>query len=819
METKIDIISRELIKPSSPTPDESKEHKLSLLDQNTPQLYMRLLFFYQNQSPNYSSNIAVDPRKTVILHLKQSLSECLTRFYPLAGKLIEDHNYIDCDDSGALFVEAKVDAPLSEAVQNAPYEHFGQYLPFEDQSADGGEGKTLLAIQVSWFKCGGNVIGISMSHTLGDLTSLITFMNSWTAINRGEGAKLLVVPNFDAGRNLFPPRNSPYRFPISEVKGKIVCKRFLFSKEKLLDLKETAKSFSSSIAVKDPTRIEVVTAFLLKQFINVERAKNKNNIHNSCSRFRVWHAVNLRSRFSSLAALSSKANEFPFGNLSTVATDTFTIPDDNDDESGQPDYGDLVSFTRNAIRKLNEDYFLNFVVPYLDRLVRSRTTGTEEEAEAEEQDSVARIKRIHFTSWCGFPWYEMDFGWGKPVSVGPAGDRHSLSTRVILKNSESSRDAGIEAWVYMWEDEVALLPGELLSLAATDYFRVLSFPPIPFRELIKPSSKTPDESKEHKLSLLDQHTPQLHIRLLFFYQNQSPGCSSNVPSKTVTLRLKRSLSECLTRFYLLAGKLIEDHNYINCDDSGALFVEAKVDASLSEAVQNAPYEHFGQYFPFEDQSADDGEGRTLLAIQVSLFKCGGIVIGISMSHVLGDLMFLVTFMNSWAAINRRENIESLLVPNFDIGRNVFPPRNSPYRFPVSEVKGKIVCKRFLFSKEKLTELKKLANSSSSSSPIVKDPSRLEVVTAFLLKQFISVERAKKRNNPTSSCSRFSVWHAVNLRSRFSSLALLSSKANEFPFRNLSAMATDRFTIRDNNDDESCYEAELQKQRRKKLSKN
>ncbi|CAI9095719.1 OLC1v1031715C1 [Oldenlandia corymbosa var. corymbosa] len=467
MEAKIEIISREFIKPSSPTPQDSKEQKLSLLDQCTPQVYMRLLFFYQNQPK------VLDPTKTA-LNLKQSLSECLTKFYPLAGKLNEDRSSIDCDDSGVLFVEAKVDASLSEPVRSSPYEHFGQYLPFDHQGASGSETKLfdayprneiLLAIQVSWFECGGSAIGVSMSHAVGDLMSLVAFMNSWAAINRGEIAKIL-VPNFDLGRNLFPPRDSPYKFPLAEVEGKIVCKRFVFGKEKLTEVKELA----SSIGLKDPTRVEVVTAFLLKQFVNLERAK-KNCSHNSCStaktRFMVWHAVNLRSRISSLAA---EEDNFTFGNVSNIATASF-IPDDDDSR----DYGDLVLLTRTAIRNVNENYVLNLLVPFLNSFdpssLREQEAATKAAAGAEQQPTE-KMKLILFSSWClkgRFSASEADFGWGKPVSVGPAGTRNTATTRVLLTSSSSSDD-GIAAWIYMVEDELALLPDELLSLAATDFF-------------------------------------------------------------------------------------------------------------------------------------------------------------------------------------------------------------------------------------------------------------------------------------------------------------------------------------------------------------
>ncbi|KAF7833827.1 BAHD acyltransferase [Senna tora] len=57
------------------------------------------------------------------------------------------------------------------------------------------------------------------------------------------------------------------------------------------------------------------------------------------------------------------------------------------------------------------------------------------------------------TSWCGFGFYEADFGWGKPkwVSIPSLG----LNNTFILM--DTSDDKGIEAWVTLCEEDMALL--------------------------------------------------------------------------------------------------------------------------------------------------------------------------------------------------------------------------------------------------------------------------------------------------------------------------------------------------------------------------
>ncbi|CAI9099866.1 OLC1v1036748C1 [Oldenlandia corymbosa var. corymbosa] len=116
------------------------------------------------------------------------------------------------------------------------------------------------------------------------------------------------------------------------------------------------------------------------------------------------------------------------------------------------------------------------------------------------------------------------------------------------------------------------------------------------REFVKPSTPTPEEKRELKLSFLDQLQGLTFIPFLFFYQNEQPRAESKSETTTTTLRLKQSLSECLTKFYPLAGQLNPDDHHVS--------VKSKLDVSLSEAVQNPSLESFAQYLPFEPLSND-----------------------------------------------------------------------------------------------------------------------------------------------------------------------------------------------------------------------
>ncbi|XP_027174814.1 vinorine synthase-like [Coffea eugenioides] len=428
----IEVTSIELIKPSSPTPRASRDHKLSFLDQLSPSTLIPVLF-YQNSSPCFD-------QAEISQHLKHSLSEILTKFYPLAGK-INGNLSVDCDDLGALFIEARVRAHLSQAIQTT--EDPNQFLPLEPYEAL-GKNDLPLAIKISFFECGGIAIGVCMSQKIADVLSCATFMNAWAATCRAKGDEI-VQPDFKLGCRLFPPANSPISsidFVSGEKKETLLTKRFVFDKKKLAALKKFASSVTSASSVKDPTLVEAVTAFILKHFILLTQAKE-----NRKTNFLAFQAVNLRSR------MNLPSDRLAFGNFPIATPALMAVSDTDDNDKEYCD--DLVGHLRNATRIINNDYIkiLQSGVPFLDIL---KAAG--------EQLGKEPMAYCFFTNLCSFPVYGVDYGFGKPISVRIKAP--PIKNSVILMSTNSGD--GIEAWITMVEDEMAMLPDELLSLATID---------------------------------------------------------------------------------------------------------------------------------------------------------------------------------------------------------------------------------------------------------------------------------------------------------------------------------------------------------------
>ncbi|KAL0413479.1 UNVERIFIED_CONTAM: Stemmadenine O-acetyltransferase [Sesamum radiatum] len=362
------------------------------------------------------------------LQLKQSLSNTLTLFYPLAGR-IQDGPVVDCNDAGAEFIEASIQAQLNDALQEPIIEQLKHFAV--DAAAGRLPGAALVAAKVTFFNCGGIAIGVSVSHKLADGASIMTFLNVWTASCRGEAE----FPKFSVDlAHYFPPRKFPDSPSVPKLmlnEKNIVTKRFVFDKENLEALKHAATSPSGS-NVKNPTRVEVVSAFIWKHFIDVAKSENPE----AKKIFAASHAVNLRGRRSPPLDL-----ENVFGNcfMSTTAL------------TSNGEFHDLVTQLRSTIKKVNEDY------------ITKAKTGDSYLNDKYKLVSLImnwELELCGFSSWCGFPLYEVDYGWGKPISLGASAP---IKNTTVLVNSRSGD--GVEAFITMPQDNVEILESQIKLLS------------------------------------------------------------------------------------------------------------------------------------------------------------------------------------------------------------------------------------------------------------------------------------------------------------------------------------------------------------------
>ncbi|KAK9136550.1 hypothetical protein Sjap_007144 [Stephania japonica] len=168
-------LPRAIVRPSEPTP--SGQLKLSVIDR-LPSLrcYARTLHVFK------------DGHEVSAEVIRVALSKALVPYYPLAGRLLEsseDELHISCTGEGVWFVAASTSCTLESLnyFDDAPSVPHDDLLPDsipETESLD-----PLVLMQVTSFKCGGYVIGLTFCHSICDGLGAAQFLNAVGEFARG----------------------------------------------------------------------------------------------------------------------------------------------------------------------------------------------------------------------------------------------------------------------------------------------------------------------------------------------------------------------------------------------------------------------------------------------------------------------------------------------------------------------------------------------------------------------------------------------------------------------------------------------------------
>ncbi|XP_054793045.1 stemmadenine O-acetyltransferase-like [Prosopis cineraria] len=242
------------------------------------------------------------------------------------------------------------------------------------------------------------------------------------------------------------------------------------------------------------------------------------------------------------------------------------------------------------------------------------------------------------------------------------------------------------------------------------------------KQIIKPSSPTPQNLGIFKLSFIDQLAPVMHTRILYFYPNIQNEAADRDHDRFE--RLKTSLSETLTLFYHLAGRM-KDNAVIECNDEGVEFCEARVHGGfLSDILKQPDADSVHQFVPIDDAHLGSG---FLAKVQVNLFDCGGLAIGVSLSHKIADASTIGSFIKAWSCAAVGCMTESML-PKYILG-SLYPSMDFPIVLPAVEFRHfNCITRRFVFDSSKITKLK-----ATAASKMVENPTRVEAVLALIWK--------------------------------------------------------------------------------------
>ncbi|KAF5188284.1 Hydroxycinnamoyl-CoA shikimate/quinate hydroxycinnamoyltransferase, partial [Thalictrum thalictroides] len=337
--------------------------------------------------------------------LKKALGRVLVPFYPIAGRLKKNNKgriEFDCNDEGAIFVEAETDSVLDDLGDFVVSKQINQLLPFVDNTKDS---YPLLSVQVTYFKCGGVSLGVTMEHSVADGTSGIYFTNSWARIARGLDIK--VQPFID--RTLLRSRNPPtpcFTHIEHQPPPTMVA---MAPSEKMLKLKQGSQPFTVSMFKLTSHQISLLKSqcnnasvrFSSFEVIaaHVWRCACKARCLQNDQESQISIAIDGRSRLS--PALPSEY----LGNAIFSITPMLTAG-----ELLSKSLTDVVQTIHQTIVRADNEY-LRSSIDYME--VLPELSGLL------PNPAKANCPNLGFTSWCQLPMHEVDFGWGRPIFTGP----------------------------------------------------------------------------------------------------------------------------------------------------------------------------------------------------------------------------------------------------------------------------------------------------------------------------------------------------------------------------------------------------------------
>nr|GLL48141.1 protein ECERIFERUM 1 [Ipomoea trifida] len=161
------------------------------------------------------------------------------------------------------------------------------------------------------------------------------------------------------------------------------------------------------------------------------------------------------------------------------------------------------------------------------------------------------------------------------------------------------------------------------------------------------------EDKVLNLTNADLAMKLHYLRGVYFFRSEAVDGLNTGDLKSPMFRL-------LADFYPAAGRIRrspeDGRPFVKCNDSGVRIVEAKCSKTIDEWLDMSDQSEYDHLLHHDQVLGPDLGFSPLVFIQFTWFKCGGLSIGISWAHVLGDAFSLSDFVNMYgpAIAGRRD---------------------------------------------------------------------------------------------------------------------------------------------------------------------
>ncbi|KAJ7515339.1 hypothetical protein O6H91_22G011000 [Diphasiastrum complanatum] len=339
-------------------------------------------------------------------HLKESLSKVLVHFYPLAGRLRRRKDKkleIVCNDDGAEFIEIGVVASLEDVgISALSFEHSELLNPSPKFSDDSILRCPLLYVQVTRFACGGAALVFALNHTALDGMSVGHFSTAWSEIATGREISLQPFHDRTLLKLNCPP--SPH-FQPSELR--VISQQlaptpshdpsclfpaermFTFSPDQLKKLKSKA---SQGLERGYFSNFESINA-------HVWRSITRSRGLDFSKKTKFLTTLDIRKRVKPALPDGFVGNGICFVSASATVGDILQNP---------------LSFAANRVRESISSFteeHMHSVFAWTERQEGTIVMNVNAGDSAGQDVSVS--------SWVRMKCYQLDFGSGNPIFVGP----------------------------------------------------------------------------------------------------------------------------------------------------------------------------------------------------------------------------------------------------------------------------------------------------------------------------------------------------------------------------------------------------------------
>jgi hypothetical protein len=374
---------------------------LSVFDKVNFDTYVSVIYVFRPPMP---SNAA----------LEAGLARALAEYREWAGRMGVDargNRAILLTDEGARFVEATADVTLHSVLPLRPGKEVRSLHP----SSDGA--KELMLVQVTRFACGSVAVGFTAHHHVSDGRATSNFFVAWSQATRG--AAVDPAPVHDRA-SFFAPRDPPqveFEHRGVEYKHKQTKTHAHFLKESVGDDGADADD-----------EVVVHKVHFSREFISKLKSNaSPPGTHRPCSTLRcivahLWRCVtaarglppgastSVRIAVDGRVRMTPPVPEGYTGNVVLWAWPAATARD-----LVMRPLQHAVEVINRGLARVNESYFRSFVD-------FASSGAVEEEGLVSTADAAETVlsPNIEVDSWLRMPFYELDFGGGRPFFFMPS---------------------------------------------------------------------------------------------------------------------------------------------------------------------------------------------------------------------------------------------------------------------------------------------------------------------------------------------------------------------------------------------------------------